>query len=270
MSGASVTIRHQLEILREIRRQQSQDIDVRAAECEWLEECLRQRRADASVLQTPSAKPEIDSLIERVREEVDRLHCEVGVWRGAPLDSAVLTQRSDYRIDRQEEATHELERQRWHAEKKRLERQVREVQDRVRQLEAGHALGRRTEFVDMASMRAEADFFRDELAAERLAASISLDRVSAVRAEVEEEKRLQARTVTQAGQALITAQQEIGLTERRIEVEMELQRAQQAQLQSVQSTAMTLKAQVQRARQETNELKASLEQNQDTLRRLGR
>lgn len=269
MGGASVTLKQQLELLREIARQQAQDIDARAAECSWLDDSLRQRYSTSSSLEVPPGKPEIDALIDRVKMEVEGLHCEVDVWRGAPLDSAMRA-RSDHGTERQDEANHELERQRWHAEKSRLERQVREVQKRVRHLEATRASGSRKELADLTSVQAEVDYFRDELAAEKSAASFARERLAAARLEVEEERRSQARFSTQGEQALAATQQEITLTERRIEVEIELQRAQQAQLQSVQSTAAPLKAQLQRARQETDELRASLEQNQDTLRRLSR
>lgn len=270
MGGESVSLRQQLELLREIARQQAQDIDARAAECNWLDSSLRQRCASTSSVQAPPGKPEIDALIGRVKMEVERMNCEVGVWRGAPLDSAMLARSSDHSSERQEEANHELERQRWQADKKRLERQVREVQDRVRQLEAVRVSGSRTEFADLASVQAEVDHFRDELAAERAAAGFAREQLAAARQQLEEEKRSQAQFTTQGEQALAATLQEIALTERRTEVEMELQRAQQAQLQSVQSTAISLKAQVQRARQESEELRASLEQNQDTLRRLRR
>merc|ERR1719359_566597 len=95
------------------------------------------------------------------------------------------------------------------------------------------------------------------------AASVARERLGAARLEAEEERRSQARLAAQGEHSLASTLQEIALTERRIEVEMELQRAQQAQLQSVQSTVTTLKVQVQRAQQEVSELRTSLEQNQD-------
>lgn len=278
MGGTSVTLRHQLELYREIARQQAQDIDIRAAEHKWLEDSLRQRYADSSTLKISPGKAEIDALIGKVKTEVERLQSEVGVWRGAPWDSDMFSHNRGHNIERQEDTNHELERQRWQAEKSRLERQVREVQERARHFEAAtasgckatHGMGLSAEFADLASVQAEADYLQDELAAERSAVARARERLAAAREEADEERRSHVRLTTQGEQALAATLQDIQLTERRIEVEIELQRAQQAQLQSVQTTSLTLKAQVQRAQQETQELRASLEQNQDTLRRLRR
>lgn len=276
MDGASVTLRNQLELLREIARQQAEDIDVMGAECKWLDDSLRRRLTASSPLQASPGKPEIDVLLGKVKTEVDRLQCELGVWRGAPWDSSALVRSSDQALERQEEATHEVECKRWQDEKSILERQLRESQDRVRQLEtaktsgASRGSGAAVELADLASAQAEAGYFRDELAAERSAASTAQQRLASARLELEEERRSQARLAAQGEQGLAATLQEIGLTERRIEVETELQRAQQAQLQSVESTVATIKVQVQRAQHEAGELRASLEQNQETLRRLRR
>merc|ERR1712059_69988 len=116
--------------------------------------------------------------------------------------------------------------------------------------------------------RAEAGYLRDEVAAERSAVALAQERLRGARLEVDEEKRSQERLVAQDEKGLAEVLQEISLSERRIEVEVELQRAQQAQLRSVQSTVVTLKAHLERARQESQELKASMAQNQETLRRL--
>jgi len=270
LDGASVKLRHQLELYREISRQQAQGIDARAAECRWLDDTLKRRYAPASssLTQAPPGKHEIDAIITKVRMEVERLQCEVGVWRGSSLGSAALAQGGDDSMERQEAANHELERKRWHAERSRLEMQLRDLKECGREFEAARNSG--AEFVDLASVQAEAAYFRHELAAERSAASFSRERLAAVRLEVEEEKRTQARLAGQGEQALASTLQEIALTDRRVEVELELQRAQQAQLNSVQSTVLTLKAQVQVAQQEANELRGSLAQNQETLRRLRR
>lgn len=273
MDGASVSLRNQLELLREIARQQADDIDARTAECKWLEDNLRQRCAATASLQAsvvPPVNPDMESVIHKAQMEVKRLNGEVGVWRGAAWDSATLARSSDVSIERQEEANHDLERRHFQAEKSRLERQIQDAQDRVHQLEAARISTSGAEFVDLASAQAEAGYFRDELAAERSAATLARERLGAARLEVEEERRLQARAVSQDEHVRSTTLQETALTDRRIEVEMELQRAQQAQLQSVQSTVVTLKAQVQRAHHETGELRASLAQNQETLRRLKR
>lgn len=261
-------MRHQVELLREIARQQAQDIDARDAECKWLSECLRRRGAAAVSSEVPPGKPEIDALIATVKAEVERLQREIGVWRGASWGPVELAWSSDQSTERKEELSHELECQRWHAERSRLERQLLEAQERIKQYEAVRAAGPGAELADVASAEAEAGYFRDELAAERSAASLARERLAAARLEAEEERRSRGRLLAQSEQALTAVAKEIALAERRIEVENDLQRAQQAQLHSVQSTVVTLKAQVQRAQHESSELSASLEQNQATLRRL--
>lgn len=265
LDGASVTLRHQLEILQEIARQQKQSIDVKVAESGWLIDCLRQKRISSPSLQSPVAKAGVDALIGEVKVEVERLHSELGVWRGAAIGSA--SPHVD-EIVRQEEAFHELERQRWQTEKARLQKQLNDAKQRTSQLQTLKRSPSPREIVELTSVRAEVGYLRDEVAAERAAVSLARERLTASRLEADEEKRSQERLTTQDEQALATTLQEISLTERRIEVEAELQRAQQAQLRSVQSTVGTLKVQLDRARQEAQELKATLVQNQEMLRRL--
>lgn len=265
LDGASVTLRHQLEILQEIARQQKQSIDVKVAESGWLIDCLRQKRISSPSLQSPVAKAGVDALIGEVKVEVERLHSELGVWRGAAIGSA--SPHVD-EIVRQEEAFHELERQRWQTEKARLQKQLNDAKQRTSQLQTLNRSPSPREIVELTSVRAEVGYLRDEVAAERAAVSLARERLTASRLEADEEKRSQERLTTQDEQALATTLQEISLTERRIEVEAELQRAQQAQLRSVQSTVGTLKVQLDRARQEAQELKATLVQNQEMLRRL--
>jgi len=266
LNGASVSLRHQLEVLREIARQQKQNIDVKVAESEWLNDCLRQKRISLSSLQSPAAKSGVDALISEVKVEVERMHCELGVWRGASFGSAT-SPHVDEGV-RQEEARHELERQRWQNEKNRLHKQLLDAKERTAQVQTLNRAPSSAEVIEITSARAEVGYLRDEVAAERAAVSLARERLTASRLEADNEKRSQERLTTQDEQTLATTLQEISLTERRIEVEAELQRAQQAQLRSVQSTVGTLRAQLERTRQEAQELRASLVQNQEMLRRL--
>lgn len=267
MDSASATLRHQLQLLREIARHQAEDIDVRDAECKWLDDCLRRRLAAIAPLQAPPAKGEVDSLIEKVKIEVDSLQCELGVWRGA----TGLMRSSGASSERCDEAKHELEHRQWQAERERLARQLHDVKEQIRQLEATGgtaATGSARKFVDMAAINAEAGYFRDELAAERSATAVARERLAAVQQEIEDEKQAQALLSMQDERDVSATLEEIALVQRRIEVERELQQAQQAQLESVQSTIVFLKEQLQRTQQEMSELRLALKQNQDMLRRL--
>lgn len=255
-----------MEVLREIARQQGQNIDVKVAECEWLNDCLRQKRSSSPALQSPAATTGVDALINEVKFEVERLHGELGVWRGASIGSAASPHVEE--TIRQEEARHELERQRWQNEKARLQKQLLDAKERIAQAKVLNQSPSPAGVVELTSARAEVGFLRDEVAAERAAVSLARERLTATRLEAEEERRSQTRLASQDEQMLATTLQEISLTERRIEVEAELQRAQEAQLRSVQNTVGTLRAQLDRTRQEAQDLRTSLVQNQDMLRRL--
>merc|ERR1711985_136712 len=100
---------------------------------------------------------------------------------------------------------------RWHAEKSRLERQLREVQERTHKLEAARSCGTRSDLADLASAQAEAGFFREELAAEKFAASFARERLAAARLELEEARQSQARFAAKGEQTLASTAQEIAL-----------------------------------------------------------
>lgn len=268
VGGASASLRQQLELLHEIVRQQAEDIDMQTAECRWLNDCINQRNTEATQIMASPGMLDVDLLINKAKVDVERLESEVHVWRGASRDSAGVAASTDNGVEGQEEAAHNLERQRWSTERSRLERQIQETKERVRQLEANQMLGPQSELADLASVRAEAAFYQDELAAEKAAVMLARERLTAARQEIDEAQRSQANSAARNEQHLSSTMQEIQLTERRIEVELELQKAQEAQLQSVQTTSVTLKAQVSRAQQELQDLKTSLAQNQEALRRL--
>mmetsp|Transcript_60158 Transcript_60158/g.105372 ORF Transcript_60158/g.105372 Transcript_60158/m.105372 type:complete len:327 (-) Transcript_60158:132-1112(-) len=272
LDGAAVSLRHQVELLREIARQQSEDITDRRLEVKWLTECLERRHSSAALAAAEKRdQSELEASLAAARADVERLHCELHVWRGEGVAwDHTLTGHGSAEALRQEEARHAADHGQWQTERAVLLAQLADVREQIRRLERSSAVQAGSAIVDFPGWQAEMSKLHDDIAAERRAAGLARERLDAMRQEVEDSRRAQASQTAQGERELNTTLEELNLTERRIEVEGELQRAQQAQLRSVESTLGSLGAQLQRARLENSDLRASLEHNQEMLRHLRR
>merc|ERR1712135_206752 len=105
-------------------------------------------------------------------------------------------------------------------------------------------------------------------AAERRETSLSEDRLTAVWREVEQERQVLAQAqeelYLQGEREVVAVLEELRMVEKRLEVEGDLQRSQQAQLQSVEATIASLKEQLQQAQLDNSRLALSLERSHRT------
>lgn len=152
----------------------------------------------------------------------------------------------------------------WEAERSWYHSVLADLQERVRAAPGPSPRGEGAIAEELATAQVEFAWFRNEVEAGQRSAARAQEEVKALRSQVEEEeRRAQLELVAQTD-----LQEELALAQRRLEVEQELHRVQDAQLHSVTSTLEALRQQLLQARRENAELKASLEQNQATLRRL--
>lgn len=284
LDGANATLRHQVELLREISRRQTEECQSRSAERGRLtvdsgdrerpRSSSRQRRATPSrtlrlhAAQAPTANVRGDLQQQAAAEtaEIERLRGELRVWRG---DHSCREAVESGRVDPEElhrgEVRVEAERSQWEGEKRRLEAVLADTREQVRLMTrgreaAGHA--------SQSAARAEAEQLRAEAGAARGAAAGARERLALAWRELEDERQRRAQQDALDEQEARRVNEDLELTERRLEVEKELKVAQQTQLTSVNSAAEALKEQLRRVQVEAVELRASLDHNRDTLRRL--
>lgn len=250
-----MTLRQQIELLREISRRQGEDLawtstgNLMAAS--KVAGGLNSERELAATEAVGAAS--VAAQAAEGRATIGRLQRELVVWR-----QDRRTEISDTGPE------HEALRAQWNLEQRRLHTGIANAKQRLRQLEvAGGQAAQRAVAAAQPDPQQEA-----ALGLERQATLNAQKRLAAARRELAEERRLQAEREAGEKRSLLSVQEELALVESRLAVEAELRRAQQAQLRSVDSAAETLRQQVLRVRHEAAELKASLEQNQDTLRRL--
>lgn len=291
LSGVSASLRHQVDLLTEIARRQDEDLGKMAYERDRLRMEVDRRSAlglpgtEQAVEETPAqTKEHFEGLIASERAEVNRLQRELQVWRergpglgdGPPLSGEQIAGRASIGDQdlRQEEVRHEAERQQWLTRRGLLENMIEDVKGRIQSLErssvaerpgTGAAGALNLEF---GAARAEIQRLRQELEENRQAVATAWGQATRIRQEAEEERASKAGLLAQRERELSNVAEELHLAERRAEVEVELRRAQEAQLQSVRGTIEALRSQLHRARAENSDLRKSLEQNQDVLRRL--
>lgn len=272
LDGAAVSLRHQVELLREIARQQAEDIADRHMEVKWLTECLERRRGTAASASAERRdRSELEASLAATQADIERLHCELHVWRGEGVawDHTLASHGSPEAL-RQGEIRHAADYSQWQSERAGLLAQIADVREQLRRFERSSGAQEGSALLDFPGWQAEMSRLHDDIACERRAAGLARERLEAMRQELENTRRTQAMHAAQGEKELNTILEELKLTERRIEVEEELQRAQQAQLRSVESTMGSLGAQLQRANLENSDLRASLEHNQEMLRKLRR
>lgn len=254
----------QVNILREITRRQAESIADLAGQKQQVLAQLRRPLRPSSLerrdLRALSPEPRVPELAT-MRAEVERLRAELRVWRqeadfeeGRAGDSRAQDSAADLRIA--------AEQQQWKIERESLQESLEEAQSKVRQLltlrPSQRELRARSPR-DGESARLEVEAERD-----RQTAASMIRRASSIRREAEdEEHKVQEEAARLAGSA-----EEAVLLERRLGVETELRRAQQAQLSSLNDTASALRLQVQQAKRENAELQTTLDANQEVLRRL--
>eukprot|EP00930_Biecheleria_cincta_P038922 TRINITY_DN26769_c0_g1_i1.p1 TRINITY_DN26769_c0_g1~~TRINITY_DN26769_c0_g1_i1.p1 ORF type:complete len:322 (+),score=82.86 TRINITY_DN26769_c0_g1_i1:70-1035(+) len=256
----------QVAILREITRRQEEDVVTFTADKEQVLAQLALRAAarpgvEGSAADHPRWQLSSDLTLERA--EVERLRAELGVWRRdaeVERQQAEVSARSGFRSDedplgalrREEEA------KKWKADRDSLRNALEEAQQKVRQLLSAKMQPREAfvaAFPELETARLEEEADRDR----RRAASLR-QRTAALRQEAEEEAR-----AAEARQGELA--EDISLAERRLKVEVELRHAQQAQLESLRDTIAAVRSQLQYAKRENIELKQSLSQNKEVLRR---
>mmetsp|Transcript_33693 Transcript_33693/g.60976 ORF Transcript_33693/g.60976 Transcript_33693/m.60976 type:complete len:305 (-) Transcript_33693:49-963(-) len=250
LEDSSASLSQQVSILREIARRQGENI--KELEVELQQALLLQSRGKGAVAKFASDDVARDLTVERA--EVERLHAELRVWR-READGVHAEQ------DKAAAARREEEVRRWKLERDALNASLEELQDKVR-----HLISAKHSPRDTMPRIPEVDFARLEQDVERDRQYVARtrSRAAAIRQEVQEEER------KTHGELLkkTDADEECTLLDRRLGVEKELKMAQQAQLQSLRDTTSALRFQLQQADRENAELKSSLDQNQEVLRRL--
>lgn len=279
LSGAAASLRHQVDLLAEIARRQDEDLGKLTYERDRLRAGADRRLAHgrtgvahlAGEAQA-EAKERMEAQIATERAEITRLRRELAVWReqglgeGPELHGRPSVAEQDLR---QEEVRHEAERQQWLTRRGLLRQMIDEVEARTKALErppaAAHA---NLERAGMEATRAEASRLRVEVEEQRTAVTAAWGEAARLRQEAEEERRSEAGRIARHKKELDGIAEELQIAERRAEVEVDLRRSQEAQLQSVRGTVEALRTQLQKARSDNAELRANLEQNQEVLRRL--
>eukprot|EP00928_Gymnodinium_smaydae_P037682 TRINITY_DN26116_c0_g3_i1.p2 TRINITY_DN26116_c0_g3~~TRINITY_DN26116_c0_g3_i1.p2 ORF type:complete len:342 (-),score=69.24 TRINITY_DN26116_c0_g3_i1:278-1303(-) len=283
LNDASAMAQHQVDLLREIARRQEQDISQLKAERDFLNQDLVRRStaaaaaAAAAAAEPVSARPKADHEMElqHLTAIVERLRRETQVWRTeacgiseafpAAAESApsAMSQRS---------VQHEAERQRRAAHRASLERELEELHLRCSTAAAETAAqrdsGLSASLRRLASARGDAARLYEELIPERNAASLAWEKTAEVRRQIEEQRSAQAAAQAQSERESNALADERMQAERRLDAEKELDRAQQAQLRSILEATEAVRNQLQLARRENTELRASMQQGQSTFERL--
>lgn len=266
LEDTCASLSKQVAILREITRRQEEDVVTFTADKEQVLAQLTLRAAvrpgvEGSAADHPGRQLSTDLTLERA--EVERLRAELGVWRrNAEVErqQAEANAGGGFRSDedplgavRREEET-----KKWKADHDAMRNALEEAQQKVRQLLSAKMQTREASavaFAEPGTARLEEEADRDR----RRAASLR-QRTVALRQEAGEEAR-----AAEARQGELT--EDISLAERRLKVEVELRHAQQAQLESLRDTIAALRSQLHHAKRENTELKQSLSQNREVLRR---
>lgn len=282
MDGANATLKHQVELLREISRRQTEECETHSPERgravtdgherDRRRSSSRQRRATPSGFPPFTAPPlaegrgGLEQQVAAETTEIERLRGELRVWRGDhACREAVESGRGDPEELHRSNVRLEAERSQWVAERRQLEAVLADTREQVRLMtRAGHV----EQLAGRSMARAEAERLQVEAGAAKTASTTARKRLAAARLELAEEMQRRAQRDALDEQEAKRADEELALVERKLEVERELQEAQQAQLKSVRTAADAIKEQVRRVQLEAVELRASLDHNRDTLRRL--
>lgn len=262
---AEGALRQQVDILHEIARQQAEDIASQKGHRAYLRGELQRARSDT--LQSAGV-PNVDEFAAEIateRAEVERLRRELQIWRNDDAGESFSSRRAP---EAQREVDHELQRRQWIIEKERLERAVADAHDKVQRSSSAAAARREADRRDATTAEVHVSWLQSELAAERRETSLSEDRLTAVWREVEQERQVLAQAqeelYLQGEREVVAVLEELRMVEKRLEVEGDLQRAQQAQLQSVEATIASLKEQLQQAQLDNSRLALSLERSHRT------
>lgn len=278
LSGTSSSLRHQVDLLAEIARRQDEDLRKIIFERDHLRMEADRRRTlghagaahpmDEGLTQT---KEQLEAEMASERAEINRIHRELQVWREQGLGEVpdMHGRPSSAEQDlRKEEVRHDAERQQWLTRRSVLEEMIEEVKARTQALERAPVAHTHRDRAGIDASRADANRLRVEVEEQQAAAAAAWSQTARLRQELEDERRSEKAGMIAHQRELNNIAEELLIAERRAEVEVDMRRSQEAQLQSVRSTIEALRTQLQRARSENAELRANLEQNQDVLRRL--
>lgn len=281
LRSKSASLRQQVELLQEIARQQQASLQERTCEAAVASSAPAPFVQPSLAPGAPSAVPDFDPVpltspeaeyataqAAATRDRVRQLRRELDVWRS---DGACRSALSSSRGGRDSRSEHEELRRRWEQEASDLRAAQEEVRSRTEALrrDAAAQQGARVASAKaQAASESQRRQEREEADVEREAAIRAETRLSVLRQEIQDERELQAGRTRQHEKALKAIRDEIALVERRLDVERELMKAQETQLRSIDATAEAHKAQVQKVQLEASELRASLQYNQATLRRV--
>lgn len=259
--------------MRDIARKQGQDIHNRTRELAWLDEDIARCPPAAGSKGTacmPIERSQLPERIEAERAKVDRLRREVAVWRS---ESRTLGEGfTATHCTSGEAAEFEAERQRWLAERSRLEQEFDELRARCSrsnaETAAQHSSGLVASLGRLGSVRGEAARLQEELAEEKRCAAVAWEKTAEARRQLEAERRAQEVMKAQSERELTALAEECAQAERRRQVEHELDSAQVAHAAELREATEALKTLLHREQQKNAELRAALQQNQATFSRL--
>lgn len=256
--------------MREIAQRQEENIAQKQEEKKRFDDELLKLRGEMVAVGTSHSaasdgRADLNVQIAAERAKVERLRREVHVWRcerGSLLgDRAADGKASQPMVD---ESRHQADRKRWEAERRALHNELEDVTAKCRRVAQESATQRETALAAGMSAARSTDLsaLQDEVARDRQAAAFAWQRCAEMSRQIEEERAEHLALTSHSKRE----SEERSHLERRLEVEKELHAAQQIQLKSVEDIGIA--ADLQRARRENTELRASLLQNQAALRQL--
>lgn len=277
LRDGSATARQQVDLLREIARQQAHDILQKRAEITNLEDTAQRAAvaAQASALAAAAKPPvrglhELEAQVAAERAKVERLRRELQVWRAEGGREGFL--REGGLGASSAASVREAERQLRRAMRAQLERELEDLRERCAYASAAAAAerdsGLAASLERLGGIRGEAVRLQEELLAEQRAAKLAWERTSEIRHQIEAARRAQAGEAAKTQAELDALSEEAAQAERRLEAERELEGAQKVQLRSVRDAADALRTQLQHARRENDDVRRALQETQATFQRL--
>eukprot|EP00929_Paragymnodinium_shiwhaense_P062248 TRINITY_DN3107_c0_g1_i5.p1 TRINITY_DN3107_c0_g1~~TRINITY_DN3107_c0_g1_i5.p1 ORF type:complete len:329 (-),score=86.87 TRINITY_DN3107_c0_g1_i5:82-1068(-) len=260
LTTASAVLQQQVDVLSEIYFRQQDDIKRGEVERAWTLEDLKQRAA--AVAKTEPAEQgrweqrDLEEKIAAEKAKIDRLRRELEVWRssegGSPRAGVA---------DVPTEEEHVAERHRWRSQTAAMEAELEDLRARCKRVVDDAEARKEGSLSNLAAGRVEAARIVDDLRRLPSAPPTGSGASPPLTASQREDER-------RAQQQLAAQSEERSLLERKLQVEAELREAQESQLRSVKDAIAAVKEQLQTAQCENTELRAALQRNQDTLRRL--